>query len=149
LSADPSRLTRARGRCWSALLGHEPILDALCELAVAPRPRGGAVPGLCALVRRLRRGDLGVDPEPAIERLIAAILDADADDLWLERVIADLVSLQAGSPADLNLPLDPACRGDPALVAQLTAVRAAYFELGVERQRHPGDARPLPGLPRR
>lgn len=150
---DPSRLILLRRLCWAAVLSHGPMVAALCELATADRWRtNGAVMTLCAMYRRMRDGgdEPGAPPldhEAALERLVAAIADADSDDLWLDRVVADIVSLQQGRDAD-DEPRTAACVRASARIAYLTAVRASYFVLGVERQRVWSAARSLRGLPR-
>lgn len=147
---DPSRLLLLRRLCWGAVLSQEPMVAAICDLAAADRWRtNGAMIALCAMYRQLRdgggeRGGCSLDHEAAIERLVAAIADADTEDLWLDRVVADMVSLQA---CDDLLARVSAVRA-PCWVAYLTAVRASYFVLGVERQRAWSAARSLRGLPR-
>jgi hypothetical protein len=157
-----SLLVLLRKHCWAAVLSDERMVDAICKLA-ADEVLGtnGAVRSLCAMYRQLRAG-AGADQadkagatrhdhRAAIARLIAAIAEADPDDLWLDRVIADMGSLQAGIHARLGSPLvSPGSAGlpdDPAFVAYLTAVRSTYFVLGMERRRAGGAASPRSGLP--
>jgi hypothetical protein len=152
--AVPSRLLLLRQLCWSAVLSHEPMIAAICELAAADRLRtNGALMALCAMYRRLRDGGdqpagARIDHEAAIQRLIAAIAEADTDDQWLDRVLADIVSLQDCVHIGPLLPAAAACVRDPGWVAYLTAVRATYFVLGVERRRAASASRPTRGLPR-
>lgn len=155
---DPSRLLLLRRLCWAAVLSHGPMVAALCELAAADRWRtNGAVTTLCAMYRRMREGgdDPGAPPldhEAALERLVAAIADADTDDLWLDRVVADIVSLQqvcdAGDADGEPRAATGAHVRAATRIAYLTSVRASYFVLGVERQRVWSAARSLRGLPR-
>jgi hypothetical protein len=50
-------------------------------------------------------------------------------------VIADLVSLHSGIHDGLSLRVSPSCTQAPGFAAYLTAVRAAYFVLCLEKQR--------------
>nr|WP_293175079.1 hypothetical protein [Nannocystis sp.] len=152
-SSETSRLVRLRRLCWAAVLSYEPLVAEICQLAVEDRRRtNGATRSLCEMYRQLRDGTGDpeaprFDHEAATARLIAAIAEADVDDLWLDRVLADMVSLQAGIHDGLSLPACSACVRDPAFVAYLTSVRAAYFVLGIERRRVEAMT-PVPGLPR-
>lgn len=150
--SEASRLIRLRGQCWATVLSYEPMVAEICRLAAEDRQRtNGAIRSLCEMYRQLRVGSadpeaLRFEHEAAIERLITAIAEADIDDLWLDRVLADLVSLQAGMQDGLNLPASNACVSDPGFVAYLTSVRAAYFVLGIERRRVEAMS-PVPGRP--
>ncbi len=149
--SEASRLVRLRRQCWVAVLSYEPMVAEICQLAAEDRQHtNGAIRSLCEMYRQLRVGSgdpeaLRFDHEAATLRLITAIAEADVDDLWLDRVLADLVSLQAGMDG-LNLPASSACASAPGFVAYLTAVRAAYFVLGIERRRVEATA-PMPGRP--
>ena len=150
---ETSRLVRLRRLCWAAVLSYEPMVAEICQLAAEDHQRtNGAIRSLCEMYRQLRVGSGGPDAlcfdhEAATERLISAIAEADTDDLWLDRVLADMVSLQAGIHDALSLPASSACVSDPAFVGYLTSVRAAYFVLGIERRRVEAMT-PVPGLPR-
>ncbi len=153
-SSETTRLVRLRRLCWAAVLSYEPLVAEICELAAEDRHRtNGAIRSLCEMYRQLRApsGDpeaLRFDHEAAAARLIAAIAEADVDDLWLDRVLADMVSLHAGIHDGLSVPTSGACVSDSAFVAYVPSVRAAYFVLGIERRRVEAMT-PVPGLPRR
>jgi hypothetical protein len=139
----PSRLILLRRLCWTAVLSHESMVATLCGRTAADGWRtNGAFMALCTMYRHLRDAPVGpgaprIDHEAATLRLIAAIGEADSDDLWLDRVIADMVSLQECEDG-------ASC---PGLIHYLTSVRASYFVLCMERRRAMG-ATPLRGLPR-
>lgn len=126
-----SRVLRLRRSCWSAIVGDRAMIEAVCALAAeGPHTTNGSIAALCAMYRELDGGH-----EAAAARLITVISDSDGEDQWLERVIADLGSLHSGVHDGLSLHCRPSDARASGLAAYLTAVRAAYFVLCLEKQR--------------
>ncbi len=129
-----TRIAQLRLGFWRSALAYPPFIDGLCDLAPQVLPE--LAPELPAEMKRaarnLRDRDLVVHHkayEATREQLAVALVEADLDGLLADRVVADLISIEAGQNDGLSMKLKLPPRGSGPFVAYMSSVRAEHHAL--------------------
>ncbi len=128
-----TRIEELRRSLWRAALSYPPFIAGICELAreVLPAPGcpGAELDAMILAARKLRDRDLNLHREQyqrSREALAHALAGADIDSLVADRMLADLVSIEAGQHSSLSIKVKlPPC-GSLPFVSYVHGVRREY-----------------------
>jgi RNA polymerase primary sigma factor len=134
------RIAELRRSLWHATLGYPPFVHGICELAREvlgdERSPVAALDVMVQAARALRDRDLLVHRNnyvDARERLSVAMAEADPDGRVIDRVLADLISVEGGCPGPLNMKVKLPPRGSLPFISHVTAVKAQHAVLSIAR----------------
>jgi RNA polymerase primary sigma factor len=128
-----TRIGELRRSLWRAALGYPPFVAELCELARDALPAAlcptAALAAMILAARKLRDRELRVHREQydeSREALSDALARADIDNLVVDRLLADLLSIEAGEQRGLNMKVKHPPRGSLPFLAYVHGVRREY-----------------------
>ncbi len=118
-----ARIHELRSSLWRVVLGYPPFIAGICELAREVLPAAGcpgaALDAMILAARKLRDRDLLIHREQyqrSRETLTRALAEADLDNLVADRVLADLINIEAGEARGLSMKVKlPPCGSLPFL----------------------------------
>jgi len=119
-----------------SLLSFRPFIPPVCGLAREVLPAG---PDLLAAIAALQRAALDLDGgEPAArqeafaaarEDLTTTLVEADAEGLFADLVVADLIDIEAGQRSGLSMKLEPPTTRSLPFLRYITTVRRNHLAL--------------------
>lgn len=119
-----------------SVLSFRPFIPPVCGLAREVLPPG---PRLLATTEALQRAALDLDGgEPAArqqafaaarEDLTATLFEADAEGLFADLVVADLIGIEAGQRSGLSMKLEPPTTRSLPFLLYVTTVRRNHLAL--------------------
>jgi len=131
-----TRIEELRHSLWTAALGYPPFIAGLCELACEVLPATScptaALDAMTLAARKLRDRDLTVHREQYARARVAltrALAVADIDNLLADRMLADLISIEAGEARGLSMKVKLPPRGSLPFLKHVHAVRSEYQAL--------------------
>ncbi len=127
------RIRELRRSLWRATLNYPPFIHGICELArevLTPDPvLAAALEVMTVAARKLRDRDLLIHRrayESAREALTVAMAEGDLDGQVMDRVLADLVSIEAGEASGLSLRVKLPPRGSLPFLSYVASVKAQH-----------------------
>jgi len=134
------RIAELRRSLWCAALGYPPFIAGICELAREVLPASScptvALDTMILAARKLRDRDLTIHREQyasARAALTQALAEADIDNLVADRMLADLVSIEAGEHRGLSMQVKHPPRGSLPFLTYAHGVRREYQALWAVR----------------
>lgn len=134
------RIHGLRCSLWHTALGYPPFVAGIGELAreVLPASRRptAALEAMTLAARKLRDRDLLVhlnEYRSARETLSRALAEADLDNLVIDRLLADLIGIEAGEHSGLSMRVKQPPRGSLPFLSYVHGVRREYQALWVAR----------------
>ncbi len=90
-----------------SVLGFRPLVEPLCKLARQMFPQGEPLSNAAAAMQRAATDlDAGTAFDAARDELAAALVELDANGLFSDLVVADLIGIEAGQRSGLNMIVD-------------------------------------------
>jgi RNA polymerase primary sigma factor len=132
------RIAQLRRSFWLAALAYPPFIDGICTLVpqVLPACPEAPLAELRRAARALRDRELIAHQrafEAAREQLAATLVEADLDGLLADRLVADLIGLEAGASEGLSMRLKLPPRGSLVFLGYLNGVRAEHQALAAAK----------------
>ncbi len=128
-----ARIEEQRRSLWWAALAYPPFVASVCALAREVLPAascpGAALDAMIVAARKLRDRDLRIHREQyesSREALTRALAGADVDNIVADRLLADLVSIEAGQHSGLSMKVKSPPRGSLPFVTYVHGVRREY-----------------------
>lgn len=119
-----------------SVFGFRPFIAPICRLArdVLPpeRPLVDATDAMTRATDELQEGELPVRRqafEAARDALAAALAEADGSGLFSDLVVADLIGIEAGQSAGLNMTLETPSPRNRSFLLYVTTVRRNHVAL--------------------
>jgi RNA polymerase primary sigma factor len=134
-----ARIADLRRTLWRTTLNYPPFIAGICALArevLGGNAPADALEAMTVAARKLRDRDLLIHRrayEAARESLTAAMAEADVDGQVIDRVVADLGSIEAGATEHLSLKVKLPPRGSLPFMSYVAGVRAHYQALWAAR----------------
>ena len=127
------RIDELRRTLWRAALSYPPFVAGICELGREVLPAAScpsaALDAMIVAARKLRDRDLLIHREQyesCREALTNALAEADIDNLVADRMLADLISIEAGEHRGLSMKVKLPPRGSLPFLTYVHAVRREY-----------------------
>ena len=135
-----TRIRDLRRSLWRATLNYPPFIAGICTLAREVLGADGtpveALEAMTVAARKLRDRDLLIHRrafESAREVLTTAMAESDIDGQVSERVLADLIGIEAGQSTGLSLKVKLPPRGSLPFLTYVSAVKVAHHAFWTAR----------------
>ena len=135
-----TRIRELRAGLWRAALNYPPFISGICDLAREVLGEAGcpgdALAAMTLAARKLRDRDLLIHRrgfEAAREALTAALARSDIDGLVIERVLADLLDIEAEQATGLTMKVKLPPRGSLPFLGYVADVKSRHHLLWAAR----------------